>query len=111
MRRFLSIYGSEFLAAGACATLVAAIVAADWLRTPPSAPPEREPAEIVTFRSMMMEGQLPATVLAQMRLESGMLVMLPIPKSARTRQCRAGDRVQLIRRGSRLYFPVEGCGP
>jgi hypothetical protein len=81
-----------------------------WSTTPsPSSRVEHVAAEILTFRPSSKPHPANSQALVTLRLDSGLQVALLLPRSARVRDCRAGDRVQLYRRGRRLFFPVEGC--
>jgi hypothetical protein len=83
-----------------------------WSMTPsPSAPVERVSGEILTFRPLEEPHPANPQAWVTVRLDSGLQVMLTLPRSARAMDCRAGDRVELLRRGHRLFFPVAGCGP
>jgi hypothetical protein len=109
----LGFYWSEGLIA-AVAILIAALTLGLllWLTShSPSAPVGRVEAEILTFRPFDKPYSAGMDTQASVRLRNGLVVMLRLPRTPAARDCRAGDRVFLLRRSNRLFFPVEGCRP
>jgi hypothetical protein len=111
MRLRLSFYWSEGHVA-ALAILIGALVVGLllWVTShSPAAPVERVEAVIMTFRPFDRPSHAVNDTRVSVRLDNGLVVMLLLPRTAAARDCRAGDRVQLLRRNNVVFFPQEGC--
>lgn len=80
-----------------------------WMYAPSPRDDRLIEGRIVGFHGNLTKAQLRNLVLASVRLPDGRIANVAMPRSGRAAHCREGDKVSLVRNGSRFRVAGRGC--